>query len=108
MLCLTKTYHIDTAPERVRLHDVFKKDPKTLAKLIELMDAIDEGDWLLCYDLLDSDWWRGRDEKAECSRLEFIGEVNTTIPNQFSEFYSYLDLLHDIFECGTTKCEVVP
>ena len=74
---LTKTCEgvFDTGLERKRITNVFRRDPETRAKLLELMDAIETGRWQDAVDMLESEWWNGRDAKRECPRAEFIGMV---------------------------------
>lgn len=64
---------LDTNIERQRISKAFKDDPETHQQLTELLDAVEEMDWKKAYQLLSSEWWKGRDEKQECYRLEFIG-----------------------------------
>jgi hypothetical protein len=105
MIRLTKTYNIDTQKERERINNSFKKERETKLKLLELMDAIEACDWTRCHSLLISKWWQGYDKKQECSRLEFIGGVDTVPEYLFGAYYSYLDLIKDMLTYPNLVCE---
>ncbi len=85
---LTKTCQgvFDTATERKRIKEAFKKDPETREKLNELMDAIEAMDWKKAGRLLEGKWWNGRDKRLECHRGEFIGGLKLMDPKDQRNF----------------------
>jgi hypothetical protein len=89
----TQEFVIDLAPERERIKQAFKKkrDWETRDHLNELMDLIENQEWQKAYDLLDGDWWQGRDTIKECSRLEFIGTYTCIDGTKIS----FLDLVYN-------------
>lgn len=99
---LTKIFEgvFSTEVERRRIREAFKDQPEVAKKLNELMDAIEAMDWKLAVKLLESKWWKGRDKKRECPRVEFIGCPDPRDPsdpkrlaNGFDVWSSYMDLV---------------
>jgi hypothetical protein len=71
---------MDTESERQRIKKAFRNDPETRRRLTLLMDAIEAMDWEKANRMLSDKWWQGRDEKCECSRLEFVGMADFRNP----------------------------
>lgn len=101
-LVITKTCRgvIDTQYERERIKKAFRRDPETRKRLTALMDAIEALDWPKAMKLLKDKWWRGRDERMECPRVEFVGLLHVQNPVKhghpafgFDQWASYLDLV---------------
>jgi hypothetical protein len=91
---------LDTDAERQRIKKAFRDDPVTRDRLNQIMDAVEALDWDKAYKLLSDKWWRGRDKKQECSRLEFIGTLDMKNPESlespasgFDYHASYIDFI---------------
>lgn len=92
----TATMTIDTNSERKRISNAFRRDKITREKLYKLMDLIEACKWGKAAKELESKWWKGRDQKLECPRLEFVGlveDINGTSPF-FSTWSTYADLVY--------------
>jgi hypothetical protein len=90
---------LDTAIERKRIAKAFKRDPEVRKQLTEFMDAIEAMDWKKAVKLLSSEWWKGRDEKEECPRTEFIGLLSFgKFLHGFDPTASYADLAFTMLE----------
>lgn len=74
-ILLTKVYHaeFDTNSERLRIKKEFRHDHEIRRRLTLLMDAVEKLQWKKARRMLNNNWWKGRDEKMECRRTEFIG-----------------------------------
>jgi hypothetical protein len=89
----------DTSRERQRINKAFKRDPEIKKHLLELMDAVEAGQWKKAAEMLDGEWWSGRDKKRECPRLEFCGMLHLMVPSQskltngFDHWADYPDLI---------------
>ena len=108
-LLVTKTCKgiLDTGRERKRITGAFNDRPATMKKLLELMDAIEAGNWPLARKLLESKWWQGRDEELECPRAEFVGLLDLKEIDKpgepawgFDTFGSYCELVYAMTEPG--------
>ena len=64
---------IDTSIERKRINKAWGKNTETRTKLNRFMDFVEKCDWERAGKELESKWWKGRDKKLECDRMEFIG-----------------------------------
>jgi hypothetical protein len=90
---------LDIDAERIRINNVFKgkKYKETKERLHALMDAIEDEKWQKAYDMLEGEWWNGRDEKLECPRVEFIGSPALDMKNEdigmFEMWASYADVV---------------
>jgi len=83
---------IDTSIERRRIKKAFRDDPETKDKLNHLMDLVEACDWKGANNELKSKWWKGRDKRQECPRLEFVGLIAHNSPF-FDPMASYADLV---------------
>lgn len=85
---------IDTSKERKRIDQAWRghKDGTIRKKLHKLMDLIEAGKWEAAVEELDSKWWCGYDNEAECPRHEFIGKVQAN-SLFFDNYMNYMDLV---------------
>lgn len=95
----TVTAKIDTALERKRIKEGWDEGTQEYDRLNTLMDHIEGCNWKAAYEELSSDWWKEKDEELECSRLEFIGEINYVGNDGFkcNIGFSYDDLVWSFY-----------
>jgi len=92
----TFTTEIDTDRERTHIKKAFRDNPTAKKNLLKLMDLIEAEKWDDADKLLMGKWFRGNDEKLECSRREFVGMLYRTanVPDGFDAWATYIDLVN--------------
>ena len=99
---------IDTEPERRRIKKAFRNDPVTRGKLTKLMDAVEQGQWAKAQKMLSSKWWKGRDKRQTCPRLEFVGLLDIrsmSCPPVWSQGFDPMASYADLIWTVETKAE---
>ena len=92
---------LDTNKERKRINTAFDDEPETKKHLLKLIETVEKMEWDKAREMIESKWWMGIDKKRECSRLEFIGALRLTDPDNpkhesiwFERMFDYMDLIH--------------
>ena len=84
---------IDTSAERERILTCWSPKSAERKHLLKLMDHIEAQDWDAADAELEGKWWRNRDRRRECPRVEFVGMLNMQDSFGFDVWSSYADLV---------------